>query len=226
MRRLSSGSIRNVRTFLLIIAVAAQMLSAQSSPHGPLKQACTDCHTTSSWKDLAVPMRFNHATTGFLLPRPILRVSSATPQNGSPEHRLTASPVIRRISAKRCPPSSGGTLHTNVSHATPSTAGVLPSLNIRRRISNLSALMHPLNVLPAIRTIGTGIERGLFLVSSKGLCCIKHPNHSAGQFSRECLSCHTINTWQPSSFDHNNSHSPALAQSNCRSLACAAARGS
>jgi len=43
------------------------ILLAQESPHGNLETACGDCHGTSSWKELASPMKFSHGATRFAL---------------------------------------------------------------------------------------------------------------------------------------------------------------
>ena len=41
--------------------------AAQTSPHGEISIACEDCHTARSWGELARPMKFDHASTGFKL---------------------------------------------------------------------------------------------------------------------------------------------------------------
>ena len=41
--------------------------AAQTSPHGEITIACEDCHTARSWGELARPMKFDHASTGFKL---------------------------------------------------------------------------------------------------------------------------------------------------------------
>lgn len=39
----------------------------QTSPHGTMLLQCEDCHSATSWKEMASPMRFNHAKTSFPL---------------------------------------------------------------------------------------------------------------------------------------------------------------
>ncbi len=51
----------------IIHIVNAELLIAQQSPHGVLKEDCTSCHGTDSWKKLAQPMKFNHSSTGYPL---------------------------------------------------------------------------------------------------------------------------------------------------------------
>lgn len=55
-------------SLVLVVAFCSQpILHAQQSPHGDMKIACGDCHLTTSWKELANPMKFNHDGTRFAL---------------------------------------------------------------------------------------------------------------------------------------------------------------
>ena len=59
------------RTFLIGWLASTALLAAstwaQSSPHGTLAIDCGDCHTASSWNQMASPSKFEHAKTGFAL---------------------------------------------------------------------------------------------------------------------------------------------------------------
>lgn len=210
MRRLSSGSIRNARTFLLIIAVAAQMLSAQSSPHGPLKQACTDCHTTSSWKDLAVPMRFNHATTGFLLQgahsnTPCLQCHTTKRFTGTSSDCFTCH---KKDFSKAMSPNHQVGLFSHECLSCHTINSWRPSIFEHSKTNFQLVGAHASVECASCHTNNRykGLNADCFSCHQKDYAAVKTPNHSAGQFSRECLSCHTINTWQPSSFDHNKTN--------------------
>ncbi len=41
--------------------------ASDDNPHGEISQDCQDCHTPTSWKHLASPMKFDHDKTGFRL---------------------------------------------------------------------------------------------------------------------------------------------------------------
>jgi hypothetical protein len=54
---------------LTCMALMCQVSSsrAQESPHGKLTIPCENCHVTTSWKQLASPMKFNHDDSRFTL---------------------------------------------------------------------------------------------------------------------------------------------------------------
>ena len=63
---------RQRRGSLLVLCAIALFLghdaaSGQTSPHGPMSVACEDCHSATSWKEMAVPMKFDHGRTRFPL---------------------------------------------------------------------------------------------------------------------------------------------------------------
>jgi hypothetical protein len=49
--------------YLFLIALALPALAAERSPHDPLEQPCTACHTTASWTETV----FDHSATDFPL---------------------------------------------------------------------------------------------------------------------------------------------------------------
>lgn len=56
-----------MRTLLVfLLALSSTIATAQTSPHGPLKQPCSACHTTDTWR-LRADASFDHASTGFAL---------------------------------------------------------------------------------------------------------------------------------------------------------------
>jgi len=44
-----------------------EQIASQDNPHGNLKHACNDCHTTKAWSPLRLNLRFKHEQTGFAL---------------------------------------------------------------------------------------------------------------------------------------------------------------
>lgn len=55
-----------MRLFAALFVILTQALLAQQSPHGKIKNACEDCHSTESWK-MREDAKFDHASTGFEL---------------------------------------------------------------------------------------------------------------------------------------------------------------
>jgi hypothetical protein len=57
-----------IAAVVTVLATTGLLLSQGSqNPHGKLKWDCQDCHTAESWKDIRVPMKFDHDETGFHL---------------------------------------------------------------------------------------------------------------------------------------------------------------
>jgi hypothetical protein len=52
---------------LALVAPAGRPAIAQTSPHGPIKFACEECHTAESWSIMPSPSKFKHERTGFPL---------------------------------------------------------------------------------------------------------------------------------------------------------------
>ncbi|MDD8017472.1 MAG: cytochrome c3 family protein [Bacteroidota bacterium] len=194
---------------LIIVFLIAMTGSAvaQNSPHGPIQQACTDCHTTESWKDLAVPMKFNHATTGFNLNGAHVNVLclqchttkkfSGTPTDCFSCHQndftktLNPNHSLGRFSHECL------TCHSN--------AGWRPSVfqhsktNFQLTGAHISvdcASCHTNNRF-------AGLATDCFSCHVKDFTQATLPNHAASQFSHDCLACHTGIAWHPSTFDHN-----------------------
>ncbi len=213
MHRLSSGSMMFCKNLFLIMLMMIMMSNsgvAQKSPHGPLKQECTDCHTTDSWKDLAVPMKFNHTTTGFSLQGVHTNIQCAqchtakrfagTPTDCFACHQADFNKAmlpnhrVGRLSHECL------TCHT--------MNGWRPSIfqhsktNFQLQGAHLSvecSSCHTNNQF-------AGLPSNCFSCHQKNYIAVTNPNHVTAQFSHECLSCHTMNDWQHSTFDHNKTN--------------------
>jgi nitrate/TMAO reductase-like tetraheme cytochrome c subunit len=209
--------------FLLLFGISPSV-RAQSSPHGPLKQVCTDCHTTASWKELASPMKFNHSVTGF-------------PLQGT--HANTA--CLQCHTAKRF----AGTANDCFScHTKDFSKAMIPN-HQAGQLSHDCSTCHTLNSWrPSIfehaktnfQLAGAhasvecsschvnnrfkGLPADCFHCHQKDFTAAKAPDHAKAQFSRDCLTCHSMTGWQPSSFDHkrtNFSLTGAHAGTDCAS---------
>ncbi|NUN69739.1 MAG: hypothetical protein HUU02_08520, partial [Bacteroidetes bacterium] len=210
-----SGTIRRTVQMLVCIfmaALTAPFLMAQGSPHGPLKQQCTDCHTTASWKELAVPMRFNHTATGF-------------PLKGS-HANVTC---LQCHTAKRFAGTSAEcfTCHqddygnaVSPNHQTglfPHECSSCHTMNSWRPSSfdhaktNFALLGAHASVECSSCHTGDrfkGLSSNCFSCHQKDYAAVKTPDHAAAGFDRECTTCHTTMQWQPSTFDHNRTQYP------------------
>lgn len=213
MYRLSSGPIRVLTLVfgaLLIITVCSQRSFSQTSPHGSLKQPCTDCHTTQSWKELATPMKFSHTATGF-------------PLSGA--HSNTN--CIQCHTTKRF---TGTTKDCFSCHQSDYSKALTPN-HVLGKFSHDCIACHTNNqwlpsnfqhsktnfqLMGAHRTVEctschtndrfAGLQTDCYSCHQKEYAATVTPSHSAAGFSHECLTCHTMNGWEPSTFDHNKTN--------------------
>jgi len=49
------------------VGAASEPIAASQNPHGPLKMACTNCHTTTGWMPLRNELEFDHNKTVYPL---------------------------------------------------------------------------------------------------------------------------------------------------------------
>jgi hypothetical protein len=189
-------------------------LLAQQSPHGAISIACTDCHTTDSWKDLASPMRFSHATTTF-------------PLTG--QHSI--------VGCKQCHTANvfTGTPKSCVScHAKEYTETLVPN-HALGRFSQDCTTCHTFNGwLPSVfqhsktnyQLVGAhqtvdcvschtnnryaGLASDCFSCHQQVYDQTTSPNHKAARLDHNCLACHTTESWTSSSFDHQKTSFPLL----------------
>ncbi len=285
MHGLSYGQTMNsiVSRTLVVLAVTFALFStahAQKSPHGPLSIACTDCHTTKSWKELARPMKFSHAVTGFSLDGQhgnvaCLQCHTTKKFSGTPTtcfschqkdfvraftpnhqlgkfsrecltcHTLTAwKPSIFQHSKTNFQLTGNhqsvdcASCHTNnkflglshdcfYCHQRDFTSAISPN-HVQGRFTHTCLTCHTMNgwkpaafdhaktnfplvgVHRAIECSGchaggkyTALPTDCYSCHQKDFAKVVTPNHLAAQFSRECLTCHSINGWKPATFDHS-----------------------
>ena len=210
MRRLSSSITSCSIRVVGIVAFAVTIAFGQSSPHGPIKQACVDCHSTVSWKELAKPMKFNHTTTGFLLQgahanAQCLQCHTTKRFTGTSTDCFTCHTADF---AKALIPNHqlGKFSHDCLTCHT--MTGWRPSIfqhsktNFQLTGAHLSvecASCHTNNRF-------AGLSRDCFICHQKDFVQTISPNHKTGQFSHDCLSCHSLNGWQPATFDHSKTN--------------------
>ncbi|MFA6467990.1 MAG: hypothetical protein WCW35_03765 [Bacteroidota bacterium] len=210
MCRLSSRSVTVLMYLIVGLWLSVQTVFAQSSPHGPLKLPCTDCHTTASWKELAASMKFNHATTGFLLQgahASIQCLQCHTSKRFAGTSSECFSCHQKDFSKAMAPNHQVGLLsHECLSCHTLNSWR--PSVfehaktNFQLVGAHASVECSSCHVNSRFR----GLPNDCFFCHQKDFSTTQTPNHVASQFSHDCLTCHRMNSWQPSFFDHNRTN--------------------
>jgi hypothetical protein len=207
MCRLSSELIRRIAFGSMMVLLFVKVLPAQTSPHGPLKNPCSDCHSTQSWKELTLPMKFNHSSTGFALQGmhvnvPCIQCHTTKRFAGTPSECYACH---RDDFAKALIPNHqlGKFSHDCL---TCHTANVWKPSIFQHAKTNFQLSGAHLSVDCAschTNNRFAGLSSECFSCHQKDYLQTKSPDHAAAQFSRDCLTCHTMNGWTPSTFNHS-----------------------
>ena len=266
--------------FLIAACMGSGQVWSQTSPHGKLEIPCQDCHTASSWTELASPMKFDHRKTKFPL----------SGQHTAVACKQCHGTLVFASSASQCTDCHKdvhrGELGTNCERCHGPQTWLVPDMPQRHAQTRFALVGRHLTApcrachvneqkyeyvaiptdcyschrseyeattAPAHRAVGFGTNcetchsitairfEGTFDHSTTGFvlvgahaaqpCAACHtgnrfsntaaqcvschqqdfraatnPNHTG--FSTDCASCHTMNLWQPATFDHSKSAFP------------------
>lgn len=201
----------------LVVQVQAQVATA-NNPHGKIKIACGDCHSTKGWSPLRLDLKFKHEQTGFAL---------------EGQHR--------GVACKQCHASLKFTgasqeckaCHKDVHDGTlGKNCGRCHTAQAWRDVSKISTV-HQASRFPLVglhQHVGcndchasAGPSQFINMPLQCSACHLKdfdattNPNHRQAGFSMRCEQCHSsaITGWQAAglggqSFDHNKTRFPLL----------------
>ncbi len=211
-----------MRSWFLMCLLSAVTHSsfAQQSPHGDIKTACSECHSTDSWK-MRADATFSHAGTGFALEGQHRAVPCTSCHVGMKFASISTKCSTCHTDAHL------GELGTDCARChSPNAWNIADTrlLHDQTRFPLLGA-----HITAACNDCHTGAAgrryRGLPIACAS---ChqsdyrrTKNPDHLAAGFSTDCLQCHdlTARTWG-AGFDHSLTQFPltgAHTQQQCRS---------
>ncbi len=203
-----SPSAKNSRTFaaiLILLGLLTRTGLSQNSPHGPITQPCTDCHTTESWTRLADPVKFNHDTTSFRLlgqHRSIACRSCHTDLKFAGTSRECVSCHRKDYDGAVTISHRAAGFSTDCDEChTISAASWQASFDHNRtefqtRGAHEGVACNTCHVNNRFR--GTPIQ--CVACHQQDFTNAQHPNHVTAGFSTECATCHRALTWQPAVF--------------------------
>mgnify|MGYP001609883001 CR=1 FL=1 len=189
---------------------------AQQSPHGPLSLQCVDCHTTTSWKELNAPMKFDHSTTVFVLYgqhkvadcktcHTSLRFAGTSPQCfvcHKKEYDVTAFIDHRKTGFStdclQCHTNDAQSWLANFDH----NKTQFPTRGAHDAVACLQC--HTNN-----KFRGTLIQ--CIACHQKVYDATKNPDHRTAKFPIDCAMCHRALTWQPAVFFPHDNYFPISA---------------
>ena len=208
----------------LVAVVAATRAAAPvkpANPHGKFQGPCGDCHSASAWKPAKISPKFDHAKFGFPLEGAHAAAACASCHatlDFSQERQLCAScheDVHHGEFGSEC-----ATCHTARSFI--DRAGMLRTHQVSR--FPLSGAHAALECESCHRPVQAGQPRFVGTPSECESCHMadyqnaKSPDHVAGNFPHDCMTCHTTLTWGSARFDHAFTGFPLTGTH--RTLAC------
>lgn len=194
---------------LLIIVglflVAVSLMFGQSSPHGTIALQCTDCHLTTSWHEMASPMKFDHSKTSYVLEG---KHKTTDCKQCHVSLRFAETPTqcfsCHRLDYETAP---------SVNHKAEAFSTDCVQCHREEAVSWLESFDHNKTEFPTrgaheavdcFRCHTNNHFRGL---STQCVSChlneyraTQDPNHASAGFSTDCAVCHRALTWQPATF--------------------------
>jgi len=184
-------------------AYSQSTLQRTANPHGPMIMACTECHTSTSWKPIRALPEFNHNNTSFKLRGKHVNVACSS---------CHVDPVFK-TAATAC-----ASCHADIHRRQFGTAceschaeqGWNLGLQQARQHENrfpLTGAHGALECAACHKGAATGTFNGLSTACAschlKDYNAAKAVNHVAARLSTNCEMCHAMSRWQGARFDHN-----------------------
>ncbi|MFA6540999.1 MAG: hypothetical protein WCT99_05290, partial [Bacteroidota bacterium] len=185
---------------------------------------CVTCHTTNAWS----PSTFDHAKTEFQLTGAHISVECSkchtngvfkgTSKDCYPCHQTELAAVVTPNHIKGQFSHDCLTCHTNVTWK-PSTFDHNKT-NFQLLGAHIAADCAKCHTNDQFK----GLPGDCFSCHQKDYASVITPNHATGQFSHDCITCHTNFAWKPSTFNHSKTSFPLLGAH--ASLECASCHSS
>ncbi len=199
-----------MKTLPIIIALPIAVLvnfsisQAQTSPHGDLRIACTQCHTTTAWKPVRSPLAYDHDSTGFPLRDqhagvPCIQCHKALVFAKAPTRCANCHQDVHR-----------GELGVQCERCHSSKSWLVPDMR-QRHVQTRFPLMGPHMTVPCQ---GCHVNQQKFEFVNIPVDCYgchradydatTAPAHRAAGLGTNCIQCHTPTAlgW-PTGFDHS-----------------------
>ncbi|MDD8017474.1 MAG: hypothetical protein PHP42_03800 [Bacteroidota bacterium] len=202
-----------VKYLVILIVAFVSIVHTQDSPHGNLEMQCIECHSTEGWDVIAVPMKFNHSSTQFVLYGQHRNTAckqchtnlrfAGTPMNCVACHQndFDAALSINHRKAGfgtdclQCHTVDALTWKASFDH----NKTQFPTRGIHEAISCETCHVNDLY---------QGISLECVSCHLKEYNATKNPNHQTAKFPTDCATCHRALTWQPAVFFPHDEYFP------------------
>ncbi|MFA6597424.1 MAG: hypothetical protein WCS69_06855 [Ignavibacteriaceae bacterium] len=192
-------------SLLIIVVLLAGKLSAQSSPHGAIPFDCSDCHVSTSWKEIPSQKKFNHNATRFALVgqhksvdckqcHATLKFSEAKEECVSCHKDIHKNTTSQQCSNCHTPTTW---LIKNITDLHQRSRFPLLGQHAKADCQQCHLLFSQLNFEPL------GVK--CFDCHRQNYMATQNPNHAQSGFSTECQTCHNFTdaAWGYASFAHD-----------------------
>ena len=206
----------------LLAAPLATALGRPVSPHGKFRGACADCHSASTWTPARIGPRFDHAKFGF----PLEGAHAAASCRGC--HATLDFTQEKQLCASCHEDAHQGELGTDCARCHGARSFIDRSAMTRMHQASRFPLTGRHAALECEDCHRPAAAGHLRFVGTRAECVECHrsdfegarnPDHQAGNFPRDCMTCHTTASWSGGRFMHDFTGFPLTGAH--RSLACA-----
>jgi len=192
-------------SLLIVFLLLAGRLSAQTSPHGTLQFDCSDCHISTSWKEIPAEKKFKHEATKFALVgqhknvdcklcHATLKFSEAKTECVSCHKDIHKNTVSNQCSNCHTP---NAWLIKNISDIHQRSRFPLLGQHAKADCQQCHTHYSELNFEPL------GVK--CYDCHRQNYLATQNPNHAQSGFSTDCESCHNFTdaAWGYASFAHD-----------------------
>lgn len=202
-----------LKLLTILCLVMSGFVFGQESVHGPLRNDCTDCHSTDSWKVLRQPVKFDHSSTAFIL----------YGQHRTTECRQCHTTLRFRGTPIQCLPCHQQDYDRSVSvnHRAAGFSADCTRCHSGDAFSWRSSFDHDRTqfptkgiheAVPCTQCHANGRYAG---TPNTCVAChlddytaAKQPDHIMARFPQDCAQCHRALTWKPASFFPHDQYFP------------------
>jgi hypothetical protein len=193
----------------LIVALASPLaarLAPPESPHGKFRGECADCHSANAWKPARISTKFNHAKFGFPL-EGAHAAASCTSCHASLDFTQE-----KQLCASCHEDVHRGELGTDCARCHTSRSFIDRSAMLRAHQASRFPLTGSHASLECEDCHKPAAAGHMQFVGQRADCsgchmadfqAAKAPDHVAGGFPLDCMTCHSTGDWHRARFNHD-----------------------
>jgi hypothetical protein len=210
----------------VVSAPLAARLAGSGNPHGKFQGECADCHSANAWKPARISPRFDHAKFGFPLEgahaaASCLRCHASLDFTQERQRCATCHDDVHRgelgNECARCHTARSFIDRTAMARLHQTLRFPLTGAHAALECEDCHRPAHA----GQMRFVGQAANcQGCHMDDFRAT---RSPDHAAGGFPLDCMSCHSTAGWQGARFDHARTAFPLTGAH--RAVECARCHG-